>query len=153
MLLKQTIVKRHFGEDDAERKDMFLTRPHGLEPTNEDVDQALLHVNRANTIWLEIKTRQNIRIETVQSKIPPIPLLREITLSPPDTTITSTVTLALKMKIRHEGEFTYPTVDELLHNLDYALNQQAGSSCLSPESLDAVTNHFTFSVLEVSKDS
>jgi hypothetical protein len=54
------------------------------------------------------------------------------------------VTLALEITIKHEGEFDKRALEELIRNLDTALNGQRDSGSLAPECVDEVTEFFVF---------
>ena len=69
---------------------------------------------------------------------------------PPDT-ITH-VTLALEITIKHEGEFDKRALEELITNLDTALNGQRDSGCLAPECVDGVTELFVFRLLGIQEE-
>ena len=70
--------------------------------------------------------------------------------SPPDT-ITH-VTLALEITIKHEGEFDKRALEELIRNLDTALNGQKDSGSLAPECVDGVTEFFVFQLLGIQEE-
>jgi hypothetical protein len=70
--------------------------------------------------------------------------------NPPDT-ITH-VTLALEITIKHEGEFDKRALEELIRNLDTALNGQKDSGSLAPECVDGVTEFFVFRLLGIQEE-
>ena len=82
---------------------------------------------------------------------PPVPpSSTEPPASPPDT-ITH-VTLALEITIKHEGEFNKRALEELIRNLDTALNGQRDSGNLAPECVDGVTEFFMFRLLGIQEE-
>jgi hypothetical protein len=123
-------------------------RPSSLEESSEPVIRAHLHLRRQQA-WFEVSSRGYDTLETV---VFPPELLLEFEPSQPESntgeTVT-TVTAALGLNIRHEGVFSEQALEELLSNLDFALNQQRDSSSLAPESLDGVTEDFLFQILDV----
>ena len=81
---------------------------------------------------------------------PPVPQSSEPSASPPDT-ITH-VTLALEITIKHEGEFDKCALEELIRNLDTALNGQRDLGSLAPECVDGVTEFFVFRLLGIQEE-
>ena len=63
------------------------------------------------------------------------------------------VTLALEITIKHEGEFDKRALEELIHNLDAALNGQKDSGSLAPECVDGVTEFFVFRLLGIQEEA
>jgi hypothetical protein len=124
------------------------TRPASLEESSEPVVRAYLHLRRQQA-WFEVSISGYDTLETVVFSPK---LLLEFEPSQPESntgeTVT-TVTAALGLNIRHEGVFSEQALEELLSNLDFALNQQRDSSSLAPESLDGVTEDFLFQILDV----
>ena len=124
---------------------VYEKRPVNLEPSSECV--ASVNIAR-ETLWFEFGVAQDevyetspITLEQFPKPEPePVPLGREVVTQ---------VTLALELGIRHDGVFTEAALEELLHNLDFALEQQRTSSSLAPESLDAITEHFVFRDLDI----
>lgn len=124
------------------------TRPASLEESSELVVRAYLHLRRQQA-WFEVIIRGYEALETV---ILSPELLLDFEPSQLEVTTgeaVTTVTTALELNIRHEGFFSEQALEELLTNLDFALNQQRDSSSLAPESLDGVTEDFLFQVLDV----
>jgi hypothetical protein len=70
--------------------------------------------------------------------------------NPPDA-ITH-VTLALEITIKHEREFDKWALEELIRNLDTALNGQKDSGSLAPECVDGVTEFFVFRLLGIQEE-
>jgi hypothetical protein len=123
-------------------------RPALLEESSEPVVRASLHLRRQQA-WFEVSVRGYDALETVVFSPE---LLLEFEPSEPQSATgeaVTTVTAALGLNIRHEGVFSEQALEELLTNLDFALNQQRDSSSLAPESLDGVTEDFLFQVLDV----
>jgi hypothetical protein len=123
-------------------------RSASLEESSEPVVRAYLHLRRQQA-WFEVSIRGYDTLETVVF-LPK--LLLEFEPSEPQSATgeaVTTVTAALELNIRHEGIFSEQALEELLTNLDFALNQQRDSSSLAPESLDGVTEHFLFQILDV----
>jgi hypothetical protein len=123
-------------------------RPAPLEESSEPVVRAYLHLRRQQA-WFEVSIRGYDTLETV---VFPPKLLLEFEPSQPQSTTdeaVTTITAALELNIRHEGGFSEQALEELLTNLDFALNQQRDSSSLAPESLDGLTEDFLFQVLDV----
>jgi hypothetical protein len=82
---------------------------------------------------------------------PPVPPpSAEPSVNSPDT-ITH-VTLALEITIKHEGEFGKRALEELIRNLDTALNGQRDSGSLAPECVDGVTEFFVFRLLGIQQE-
>jgi hypothetical protein len=125
-----------------------IARPASLEESSEPVVRAYLHLRRQQ-VWFEVSIRGYDTLETV---VFPPELLLDFEPSQLEVTtgeVVTTITAALELNIRHEGVFSEQALEELLTNLDFALNQQRDSSSLAPESLDGVTEDFLFQVLDV----
>jgi hypothetical protein len=74
----------------------------------------------------------------------------ELPANPPD--MITHVTLALEITIKHEGEFDKRALEELIRNLDTALNGQKDSGSLAPECVDGVTEYFIFRLLGIQEE-
>jgi hypothetical protein len=129
----------------------FAERPINLEILDKDVAYAYLHVTRLGA-WLEVCTTQDEALETNPCLHKNVPLLSVDVPQPDEVESSSQVTLALKMQIQHIGIFTEKALEELLNNLDFALNQQRDTASLSPESLDGVTQDFSFHLLDLRQE-
>jgi hypothetical protein len=82
---------------------------------------------------------------------PPLPpSSAEPSANPPDR-ITH-VTLALEITIKHEGEFDKRALEQLIRNLDTALNGQRDSGSLAPECVDGMTEFFVFRLLGIQEE-
>ena len=81
---------------------------------------------------------------------PPADVPSKPSVSSPET-ITH-VTLALEITIKHGGEFDKRALEELIHNLDAALNGQKDSGSLAPECVDGVTEFFVFRLLGIQEE-
>ena len=139
------LLKQVNGEDVFDGE--FLERPANLESLDEDIAYAYLHVTRLGA-WLEICTTEDEALETNPCLYKNVPLPSSDVSESDKTERSSQVTLALKMQIQHTGAFTEMAVEELLNNLDFALNQQRDAASFSPESLDGVTKDFNFYLLD-----
>ena len=62
------------------------------------------------------------------------------------------VTLALEITIKHEGEFDKRALEDLITNLDAALNGQKDSGSLALECVDGVTEFFVFRLLGIQEE-
>ena len=131
--------------------DEFNERPTNLEILDEDIAYAYLHVTRLGA-WLEVCTTQDEALETNPCLHKNVPFPPSDVPEPDKTERSSQVTLALKMQIQHTGAFTEMALEELLNNLDFALNQQRDAASLSPESLDGVTEDFNFYLLDLRQE-
>ena len=143
-LLEQTDGKIKFDGE-------FLERPANIEILDEDIAYAYLHVTRLGA-WLEICTTQDEALETNPCLHKNVPLPSSDVPEPDQAERSSQVTLVLKMQIQHTGAFTEMALEELLKNLDFALNQQRDTASLSPESLDGVTEDFNFYLLDLRQE-
>ena len=123
-------------------------RPPYLEPSFEIVREAYLHVSR-QAAWFEVCTVRGAVFETQATPFAPLPTPEESDAATSSEEQVTQVTLALKIRILHEGKFGEEALEELLHNLDFALEQQRGSASLAPESVDGVTENFLFHLLDV----
>ncbi len=123
-------------------------RPPNLEPSFEVVREAYLHVSRESA-WFEVRTMRGAVFDTRATPFEPSPTLEQSDAAISSEERVTQVTLALEIRILHEGEFGEAALEELLHNLDFALEQQRGSASLAPESVDGVTENFLFHLLDV----
>lgn len=123
-------------------------RPAGLEPSFEELSYAYLHVARTH-VWFEVCTKRDEVLETPPVAFEALPVLEPGEAVKGNQEQITQVTLALEITILHEGAFTGDAIEELLHNLDFALEQQRDSASLAPESLDGVTQDFVFRDLDV----
>ena len=126
----------------------FADRPTGLEPSSEEVAYAHLHVTR-QTCWFEVGLKHDEVLDAHPVVFNALPKPDNEKVPANNQEHTTQVTLALEMTILHEGLFTEDALEELLHNLDFALNQQRDSASLAPECVDGVTQAFAFYELDV----
>ena len=130
---------------------VHLERPNVLEPSLEPIDWAYLHASR-NAVWFEVRTRHGEVFTTPKVAIDELPSA-QISDPPTNTPETIThVTLALEITIKHEGEFNKRALEELITNLDTALNGQRDSGSLAPECVDGVTEFFVFRLLGIQEE-
>jgi hypothetical protein len=89
-----------------------------------------------------------------ESSPPPADLPSESPTEPPTNTpdTITHVTLALEITIKHEGEFDKRALEELITNLDAALNGQKDSGSLAPECVNGVTEFFVFRLLGIQEE-
>jgi hypothetical protein len=120
---------------------------------------SFLHISR-DGVWFEVCTRGDDVLESRVVPFETVPIVEVATNSedletsldaetsrgPRDSV--SQITLALEIKIEHAAAFDGQACDELLRNLDFALEQQRNGDCLAPESLNAVTRDFCFRILD-----
>ena len=123
-------------------------RSPNLEPSFEIVREAYLHVSRESA-WFEVRTVRGAVFDMQPTPFDPPPILEESDAAISSEEQVTQVTLALEIRILHEGEFGEAALEELLHNLDFALEQQRSSASLAPESVDGVTENFLFHLLDV----
>ena len=120
---------------------------------------SFLHISR-DGVWFEVCTRED---DVLESRVVPfenLPIVEVATMSEDLETLpgaeagqgprdsVSQITLALEIKIEHADAFDDQAREELLRNLDFALEQQRNGDCLAPESLNAVTRDFCFRILD-----
>ncbi len=135
------------------------TYPAKLEVSEQVTVYSLLHISR-DGVWLEVYTRED---DVLESRVVPfenVPVVEVATTSkdlekPPGAEAdhgprdsVSQITLALEIKIEHANAFDDQAREELLRNLEFALEQQRNGDCLAPESLNAVTRDFCFRILD-----
>jgi hypothetical protein len=127
------------------------TRPFNLDPSPEAIDRAAFRVSR-DSVWFEVTTTHGEIFITPQVSFEaiPSPAIHESPTS--DTKRTTHVTLALEITIKHEGEFDKQALEELITNLDAALNGQKDSGSLAPECVDGVTEFFVFRLLGIQEE-
>jgi hypothetical protein len=130
---------------------VHLERPNVLEPSLEPVDRAYLHVTR-EAVWFEVRTTHGETFTTPLIALETVPRLETGGLSGDALERTTQVTLALEITIKHEGEFDKRALEELIHNLDAALNGQKDSGSLAPECVDGVTEFFVFRLLGIQEE-
>jgi hypothetical protein len=139
------LFKHSAGNDPS---GVHLEQPFSLKPTLEPIDHAALHASR-NAVWFEVRTRHGEVFTSPKVAIDALPSA-QISDPPIDgEEQTTQVTLTLEITIKHEGEFGKRALEELIGNLDAALNAQRDASGLAPESVDGVTEDFVFCDLEV----
>jgi hypothetical protein len=133
--------------------------PANLEVSEQVAVYSFLHLSR-DGVWFEVCTRED---DVLESRVVPfdnVPVVEVVTNcedleTPPDAEAgqgprdsVSQITLALEIKIEHTDAFDDQAREELLRNLDFALEQQRNDGCLAPESLNAVTRDFCFRILD-----
>jgi hypothetical protein len=133
--------------------------PAKLELSGQVAVYTFLHVSR-DGVWFEVCTRED---DVLESRVVPfdnVPVVDVATNSEHLETVPgaeagqgsrdsiSQITLALEIKIEHAAAFDDQAREELLRNLDFALEQQRNGDCLAPESLNAVTRDFCFRILD-----
>jgi hypothetical protein len=127
---------------------VFAARPAGWREQDQDLTYAFLHVGRS-ALWFEVCTHRDEVLETAPIQLEDVPTLEYKKPAADECGRVTVVTLALELTIRHDGAFTDAAFEELLNNLDFALEGQRGSGCLAPESLDGVTEDFVFRDLDL----
>jgi hypothetical protein len=127
------------------------TRPFNLDPSPEAIDRAAFHVSR-DSVWFEVTTTHGEIFMTPQVSFEAIPSPATHDAPPDSTERTTHITLALEITIKHEGEFDNRALEELIHNLDAALNGQRDSGSLAPECVDGVTEFFVFRLLGIQEE-
>jgi hypothetical protein len=146
-----------------EQRDINLTGvptyPAKLEASGQVAVYSLLHISR-DGVWFEACTREDDVLESPVVPFDNVPVVdfvvKSADIEPRSEAepgqghrdLVSQITLALEIKIEHAAAFDDQAYDELLRNLDFALEQQRNGDCLAPESSNAVTRDFCFRILD-----
>jgi hypothetical protein len=127
---------------------LYAERPSGLKLGAQPSDETLLCVAK-NALWFSVRWARGTALETtrITDDFPLRVALIERAVGAEEQL--TQVTLALELLILHEGAFDQPALEELLFNLDFALESQRGNASLAPERVDGVTEHFAFRVLDI----